>query len=706
MAMLAFCTRYVYYAFPGPNDVRPMFNTMLLDHVASVVQACLLLVAAIGLGGFILRRLRFGAEPIRSAALGLGAVSLLVLLLGVLGLMGYAFLALMVALLALFAGEAAVQLNTVGERIRSFIEQRTIFHSAVTLAVLLVVLLNVVRCFIPPLDYDVLEYHLGGPAQYIRDGRISFLPFNVYAAFPSNIEMLYLFALGLKGDPMRGAALAGLINVALGLLAALAAGSIARRVSISPVAGFIAAAAFYVFPWTSYLSIRHYVEPGMLLFALVAIGVFIDYLEGGEKRLAALAGIFAGLSAGCKYPAVLFLVLPMAVAIFIAAALQKKWKPAVLHTAIFLGITAAVLLPWLIKNTVATGNPTYPLLYGIFDGANWSNEQDAKWRNAHLPKEFGVTLFATSTWRFLREPEVTRVGPAGIEKETSILIWLPVLIGVIAVAPRSRKQWLLIAYAALCLLLWYATTHRIARFIAPWFMILLIPAACSAARAIAWRKAVGFGIAFAAILLWTVQTVRDRSPNAELFFALGMYNEHSALEQLSEGSTFSCEAIEAINELPRGSKVLMIGEAQTFYCTTPVVAPTVFDRNPIEFDMYRLELKYMQGHAGTLRRDLLKKGFTHVYVNLPETRRLRYSYAYDYQGRRHPGYLELSDEHVKFMRAFFADECELAESFGEPVPAASVKAEDNDLFAAISGGTVRSGGQECFRSAYVLWKLK
>ena len=712
LAVLAFCTRYLHYTFPGPSDVRPAFNTMLLDHIASIVQVCLLLVAAIGLGSFILRRLRYEAEPIRAVALGLGAISLLVLLLGALGLMDYAFLALMVVLLGLFGGEGAEQIGAVGERMRAFILQRTIFHSLVTLTVLLVVVLNIVRCFIPPLDYDVLEYHLGAPAQYVRDGRIHFLDTNVYAAFPSNVEMLYLFALGLKADAIRGAALAGLINVSLGLLAALAAGSIARRISVAREAGFLAAAAFYVFPWASYLSIRHYVELGMVLFALAAIGAFIDYLARGDRRLAVLAGIFAGLSAGCKYPAVLFLVLPMAAAIFVAAALQKKWKPAVVHAAIFVGVTAAVLSPWLIKNTISTGNPTYPLLYGIFDGANWSPEQDAKWQNAHLPKEFGIESFADSAWRFLREPEVTRIGPAGPEKEASTLIWLPVLIGVVAVSPRSSKQWLLVGFALVCLLLWYATTHRIARFIAPWFMILLVPVACSMARAIAWRKAVGFGIAFAAVLLWTVQSVRDRSPNAELFFALGMYDEHAALEQLSDGSTFNYPAIEAINKLPAGSKVLMVGEAETFYCQTPVVAPTVFDRNPIEDEMrawdpsLQLELKHIVGQAYRIHYDLRKVGFSHIYVNLPETRRLRYSYAYEHQGRQHPGYLELTDEHVKFLRAFLTDHCELAASFGEPMPVASVKPEDNDLFAAIAGGTVQANGQSCFRSPYALWRLK
>ena len=716
LAVLSFCTRYLHYALPGPDAFRPVLNTMLLDHVASVVEVVLLLIAALGLGSFILRKAGCAAEPIRAVGIGLGAVALAVLGLGVLGLMGFAFLVLLLALLALFAGEAAGQLAVIADRIREFIEHRTVFHSGVTLAVLLVISLNVVRCFVPPLDYDVLEYHLGAPAQYLREGCVAFLPDNVYAAFPSNIEMLFLFALGLKGPApteiglIQGAALAGLINVAFGLLAALAAGSIAKRVSASPLAGFLAAALFFVFPWTSQLSIRHYVEPGMIFFALLAVSAFIDYLSAGDRREVLLAGVFAGLSAGCKYPVVLFLVVPMAAAI--ALARHAGWKAGIRHAAIFIGVSAAVMSPWLIKNLIATGNPTYPLLYGVFGGRHWSAEQDAKWRNAHMPKEFGAASLATSTWRFIREPEVSRLieTPRGPEtrKERSAMMWLPVLLGVLAIPLRSRKQWLLVGYAIVCLLLWYATTHRIARFIAPWFMILLIPAACSAARAIAWRRAMGFGIAFAAVLLFTVYSLRDRSPNAELFFALGLHDEQAALELLSSGSTYNHTAIRAINALPPGSKVLMIGEAETFYCTGDVVAPTVFNRNPITdelgwIDDYRPEATSL---AAVLRDRLRKRGFTHVYVNLPETRRLRYSYQFDYQGRRHPGYLELSDDQTKTLRAFFADECGVVEMFGEPMPAASVKPEDTGLFAALAGGTVVHGNNSFFRAPYVLYQLK
>jgi len=394
IALLAFATRYLHFTLPGPDAFRPMFNTMLLDHAASVVEVILLLIASLGLGAFILRKAGCATEPIRAVGIGLGAVALAVLGLGVLGLMGFAFIILLMALLGLFAGEAVGQLVIVSDRVREFIERRTIFHSGVTLALLLVITLNVVRCFVPPLDYDVLEYHLGAPAQYLREGRVAFLPDNVYAAFPSNVEMLFLFALGLKGSAaseislIQGAALAGLINVAFGLLASLAAGSIAKRVSASPLAGFLAAALVFVFPWTSYLSIRHYVEPGMIFFALLAVSAFIDYLSAGDRRQVLLAGVFAGLSAGCKYPVVLFLVVPMAAAIVLSR--RAGWKASIGRAAIFAAISAAVMSPWLIKNLAATGNPTYPLLYGVFGGRHWSPQQEAKWQNAHRPKEFGV----------------------------------------------------------------------------------------------------------------------------------------------------------------------------------------------------------------------------------------------------------------------------------------------------------------------------
>jgi len=709
LAGLAFCTRYLTYTFPGADAARPLFNTTLLDHAASVLLVGLLLLAAMGLGSFVLRKMRVEPQAIWSTALGLGAISLAVLGLGLLGLMDLAFLALLAVLPALFGGDIADQLASIVQRTHAWFGRQTLPQAVIVLAIVFVFVLNLLRAFVPPLDYDVLEYHLGAPAHYVQEGRIRFLPGNVYAAFPANVEMLYLFALGIKGDLLRGAAMAGVIDAAMGLLVALGAGSIARRISLSPMAGVAAAAAVYVFPWVPWFSIRSYVELGMMLFAFGAIAAFLDFTASGKMRHVLLAGIFAGLCAGCKYTAIPFLVVPVCAAFFLAGWRSKGWKRAFGRAGLF-GCTALLVLsPWLVKNAAATGNPAYPLLYRVFDGANWSHAQDAKWATAHVPKEFGPSSLLMQLRNFLN-------GPGG---RGAAFLWIPVLISIAALPRRNRQGWLLVGFAVLSVGLWHFTTHRMDRFLAPWFMVVLIPAAANSARLIAWKPLAGYAAVIASLLLWTGYSVRDRYPIGELAMALGYVNEHAALEQFTEGSTFSYKAIRAINALPPGSKVLMVGEAQTFYCTTPFVMATVFDRNPLEaamqpISMTSLGLMGTRGDAQRLRRVLAGDGITHIYVNVWETKRLRYSYAYesswftigrDESGRR-PGYLDLNPAEQKTLGFLLANECELVAEFGEGVPVEWVPEADRPLFAALTRGTVSAKGRECLPFTYAIYRLK
>ena len=694
-ALLAFCTRFLSFTFPGPDDFRAFLNTTLLDHIASIVQVVLLLLSAAGLGAFVLRKLRAAGGALCATGLGLGATALAVFLLGSIGITGPAYLALLIVPPVLFARDIRSTLENISGRIRAFLAERPPALCIIALVVAVVLLLNILRAFVPPLDYDVLEYHFGAPAQHLKDGGIHFLPRNVYAAMPSNVEMLYLLGLGLKGELIRGAVAAKLINVALGVLAALAAGRLARKLSGSPLAGKLAAAGFYVLPWTSFLSNRAYVELGMIFFALLALCAFFDYLSLGERRSVILAGVFAGLSAGCKYPAVLFLVLPMAAALFVAHAMQKEWRAAFARAAVFGAVALVVLSPWLIRNAAATGNPTYPLLYGLFDGANWSPEQDAKWASAHSPGPFGFSSFVGSMRNFANRPK----------DMGAWYLWLPVLAGVVITVITLRKSkwpWLMAGYAALCLVMWYLFTHRIARFLAPWAMIAVVPAACAAARAVAVRRVAAYALIIATIALWAWPSLKNREREIEAAFALGTFNEHTALGQLTEKTTFSYGAIRAINALPPGSRVLMIGEARTFYCTTDVVAATVFDTNPLA------EMCNRAGDADEVRNALAAGGVTHIYVSLPETKRLRQTYAFEYEGRRLPGYWNLTESGWRVLADLITNGTEPPVEFGRPVPLPWLENEsDRRLFPAFSGGRViMHKNVRCLPFAYALYKLK
>ena len=66
--------------------------------------------------------------------------------------------------------------------------------------------------------YDVLEYHLQVPKEYLQEGRIQYLPHNVYANFPANVEMLYLLAMIVLDDVYDVGIVANMIHLMLAAL--------------------------------------------------------------------------------------------------------------------------------------------------------------------------------------------------------------------------------------------------------------------------------------------------------------------------------------------------------------------------------------------------------------------------------------------------------------------------------------------------------
>jgi hypothetical protein len=59
--------------------------------------------------------------------------------------------------------------------------------------------LAVLCAFAPPTYYDSLVYHLALPLRYLQEGRIGFVPYNQYAHFPQNMEMIFRMV-SLRGE--------------------------------------------------------------------------------------------------------------------------------------------------------------------------------------------------------------------------------------------------------------------------------------------------------------------------------------------------------------------------------------------------------------------------------------------------------------------------------------------------------------------------
>ncbi|MFW6107629.1 MAG: hypothetical protein ACOC70_00380 [bacterium] len=599
-------------------------------HLASLCFAPLFVLLAAAAGDWILHRMRVDVPQRWTVAggLGLGAFSLGTLLVGLVAVPSApAAWAALVALAVLLRQPTGRLLAGAWERVTAFREEGDWVRAVLVAIVIALVLLNVLRAFVPPTEYDEMEYHLAAPARYVRDGRISFLSNNAYASFPENVEMLFLDAMILRGGVIEGLALGRLLNVALGVLAACAVGACAGAM-FHRAAAVPAAAIFYTWPWVNQLSHVGYVELGLMLYvALAVLAAWHWHRSGRRPRNLVLLGLICGLAVGCKYPAALFVCVPAVLSVLVAGG-RGRWGRA----ALFAGVVLAACSPWLLQNLAYTGNPVYPLLGRALDGHTWSARKAARWTKAHRPDSFAPAAMWSAVRRAAAQTHPRKDG----SHTMSLLLVLFVPLAFVRREWRARAGVLLLV-VAFCLVGWLLFTHRIPRFLIPWLVPLAV---ASAAGAVAvgrrpWRGVVS-AVLVALAAAEAYATVRTRSPAAECQLWLGHHDVGDAVAALKQGSTYDHGAIRFVNALPEDTRTLFYGEARTLYCTADVIAPTVFDENPLDRIVKKAD------SPAVIYETLQERGITHIYVNLPELHRLQWSYAFRHAGRDWPGYATLS----------------------------------------------------------------
>ncbi|MBL9149016.1 MAG: glycosyltransferase family 39 protein [Phycisphaerae bacterium] len=328
--------------------------------------------------------------------------------------------------------------------------------------------------------YDALSYHLQLPAEWLQRGRIETLPYNVYSAFPSFVEsaflQLFVLARGVEEGALAAQCLAALVT----LLAALAVGCVARRLA-GPVAGVFAAALYLSTPWIVVVGSLAYNDGFVGLFLASAILLALKPSNGTRPalRTGLALGLLVAAACGSKLTAVGFLALPVALVFLVL-----RGAKAVPIGAIAALVVAALLAPWLVRNGLATGNPTFPFLSGLFGTGHWTPEQAEIFAAAHstdasllerlqrlwnqwLVFGFGVTPAPGEPWA----------------AQWSVLPWLG-LAGLAALcAGRSRATTAVGAALLLALLaqlgFWIVGTHLQSRFLVPSAVLLAVAAAAA-----------------------------------------------------------------------------------------------------------------------------------------------------------------------------------------------------------------------------------
>ncbi|MEZ6241480.1 MAG: hypothetical protein R3B57_00400 [Phycisphaerales bacterium] len=492
--------------------------------------------------------------------------------------------------------------------------------------------------------YDVLEYHLELPQEWLASGRVEPFAHNVYSYLPSYVESAYAFlgamtfapdGVGASGGLLAGSGWraigAQMLHVGLALCTAslvaafvrrsLVAGGVERARTRLPAS--LAGALTLSTPWVVVVGSMAYNEMGV---TALGAGVMLVAIEDRIRPLwrGTLAGALVGVACGAK-PTALILLTPIVGALLLGMAPTRVW-----WRLVGAGCVAGVLAlaPWLVRNWLHGGNPVFPQLAGIFGSADWTGEQIDRYMGAHhfsggvlerarllVWTDPGAAADAADVrrWRGAMNPQWLALFPAAL-----------LAAGVALANRRTHRPAALLTLGLLGVVVaWMFGTHLQSRFLLP----AVLPGAALVGLAIGGvrtRRAgrpmlvaglVVIGAQSVALLVIYASQQKGR-PNVRL----------PRDATLLRGDTYDAALgdeyeIAYINqELPPDARVSLLGASTPLYLARPVVYNTTWDSWPLG-EAVEQAPDDPEAWSAALRA----RGVTHVLVDFGELGRLSQS---------------------------------------------------------------------------------
>jgi hypothetical protein len=521
--------------------------------------------------------------------------------------------------------------------------------------------LLVAGAVLPPVDFDVLEYHLQVPKEWYQQGRVTFLPHNVYGNMPLGGEMVAAQAMALTPGRLAWwwGALAGKLSMACFTLLTTALLYAAGRRFFSARAGAVAALLYISTAWVLRVSINGLNEAVVAYYLFASFytaKIWWDVRRDRTQRatgLLVLVGLLTGSAVACKYTSLLLVLVPVVLLVAWAGWPRSGRTVAVL----LLAVVAACGL-WLGKNWVLTGNPVYPLMYDVFGGQTRTAEKDAQWQRAHqVPRDASGNRYS-----------LRQAGKAALEVLGGSCWQNPLIVPFAALLlwrPRPLRDvlyWALLL--SFVLIAWWAATHRVPRFWVPAIPIMALLAGAGAAwsHARLWRR-VANGVL---TLMLTLNFVYVVAPPA-----LADNRYLVSLDQLREDVRMAPVpgahrpvAFDYLEQhVPPGSRVLVVGDAALFELEVPALYNTCFDDCIFE--------SIVRNRSEQERRRLLDKlNISHVYIDWAELRRYRQPGNYGYSDYVQP----------QLVHGQLVAEQEIL----RPIPVPGLEPEDAEIFKVTS----------------------
>jgi hypothetical protein len=635
-----FCTLLVIAGSQGPA---------VLSTLCNAAWAGVILLPATLLGLALTHRTRempifkqspwpLGFRLVVSASLGLGVLSLVMLALGSCGLISGPVCVVLLVAAAAAGYPLARQLKPELEFLKRPLESQhlLILIAAVPLAVLLIATAFPAGTLwhTEGNGFDVLEYHLQLPRQFLDSNSTAPVHGNVYSYMPLNMEMLYLMLAAVARSAVGSGYIyamvfgAQILHAMVTLLAA--AGILLAPLNLKAPGRILAVLLLLTTPWTLVVGSLAYNDAAVLLYGILAIGIASVATRWPEWII---LGVLVGLAVGCKMTAGVMVALPVA-AMLLA---RNNIRQLVVVTI----IAAGVYSPWMARSMAAThtpasiGNPIFPIFTGTLGRGHWSQSIALRFDRGHRPPArdagIGGHLHALAdqsildrqwspgiaAWLDALRPDPGFPGPQTPWYLRLGPIWLVTLAAIGLAIFCGRQAWLMAVCLAVQVLAWLTCTQLQARFLLPaviplaWMVgmaVDLLPAYRAAATALIALQAAACGLLL--------------RPEAGLF--LGPLNPKSPPPI---GAAISLPQDWLLSSAPPGqftrrTRYDLEGLSTPLYIQGHSIYNTVFDRNA-------LARAFHHGGAEAALHYLQKHHVNFLLVDWPEIIRLRKTYGFD-----------------------------------------------------------------------------
>jgi len=324
----------------------------MLESILALAIASVICMAALGVGVRIVDVVGMDRRErvLIASAMGFGVMSLVWLTLGALKLYSPLLAWALTILLVISTIKASIRwLGDFRKLLEGLAPADWVTWSfAIFVSVLMLAALT--EALLPPVRYDSHLYHLLFPKHFIASGGIAFMPSNSIWGYSLGGEMLYTWAM-----LMGRAETATVLGWFLGILAVLGIGMLTARYGTRAAWVSMGSVLAGKSLWSSLG--WGYVDWITAFYGIAIIASFHGWSKRRNSRWLVIAALQVGFAIGTKYSAGIAILAGLACLL-----LLQRGRRSLILGATFIAVTALTILPWLIKNAVATGAPMYPFL--------------------------------------------------------------------------------------------------------------------------------------------------------------------------------------------------------------------------------------------------------------------------------------------------------------------------------------------------------